>query len=350
MIKNQAGQAIGSQMVTAAGAAFTGAVTAYVTGDAGAETIGSVGAGLCTHKGNGYHTYLPSADETNYNLVAFTFIGAGAVPQTLQITTVPLSQIAALQSTSGLTSIAIPDLLIDAATEVRVARAGGRLEPGVAAWMLRKLNRLVDRWNATPGATWSTPFVSYTPTINFGPHTLGPAVGASWLLTEARPNVILGANVVLNTVTPNVRIPITIRDAVWFQNMPVQRLTSPIVTDLYYESSWPNGKVYLWPLPSTAYPIELRYDSSFTAYGPTDTLYLPNGYQDAVMLSLAEECAGGLGQTVSDDLRRLAGDARVIAFGATLPAPRPAKTRDAGMPGGGGRSSFNYRTGRSKHG
>ena len=72
-------------MVSASdGSAFTGAVTVYVTGDAGVQAVGSVGAGACTHKGNGYHTYAPAQGETNYDLAAFTFIGSGAVPVTVQ--------------------------------------------------------------------------------------------------------------------------------------------------------------------------------------------------------------------------------------------------------------------------
>lgn len=88
MKKNVAGQFVGAQMINAStGAAFTGAVTAYVTGDAGTQALGSVGSGACTHEGNGYHTYAPSQAETNYDLVAVTFIGTGAIPVTVQIYT-----------------------------------------------------------------------------------------------------------------------------------------------------------------------------------------------------------------------------------------------------------------------
>ena len=88
MKTNTAGQAIGAQMVSAAdGSAFTGAVTVYVTGDAGTQAVGSVGSGACVHEGNGYQTYAPAQAETNYALIAFTFIGTGAVPATLQIYT-----------------------------------------------------------------------------------------------------------------------------------------------------------------------------------------------------------------------------------------------------------------------
>lgn len=88
MIKNTASQKVGVQMVSAAdGSAFTGSVTVSVTGDAGTQATGSVGSGACTHEGNGYHTYAPAQAETNYDLVAFTFTGTGAVPQTVQVYT-----------------------------------------------------------------------------------------------------------------------------------------------------------------------------------------------------------------------------------------------------------------------
>lgn len=88
MIKNQTGQVIGAQMVSATdGSAFTGSVTVAVTGDAGTQATGSVGSGACTHEGNGFHTYAPAQAETNYDHVAFTFTGSGAVPVTVQVYT-----------------------------------------------------------------------------------------------------------------------------------------------------------------------------------------------------------------------------------------------------------------------
>lgn len=88
MKKNTASQRIGCQMVSASdGSAFTGSVTVYVTLDAGTQAIGSVGSGACTHEGNGYHTYAPAQAETNGDLAAFTFIGTGAVPATVQVFT-----------------------------------------------------------------------------------------------------------------------------------------------------------------------------------------------------------------------------------------------------------------------
>lgn len=88
MKKNVASQVIGAQLVSATdGSAFTGSVTCYVTGDGGTQAVGSVGSGACTHEGNGFHTYAPAQAETNYDHVAFTFFGSGAIPVTVQLYT-----------------------------------------------------------------------------------------------------------------------------------------------------------------------------------------------------------------------------------------------------------------------
>ena len=92
MKRNTAGQKIGAQLITAAdGSAFSGAVTVYVTKDAGVQTIGSVGSGAATSEGNGYYTYAPSQSETDGDLLAYTFVGTGAIPVTVQV--VPSSEV-----------------------------------------------------------------------------------------------------------------------------------------------------------------------------------------------------------------------------------------------------------------
>lgn len=111
MRRNVASQVVGAQMITAAdGSAFTGSVTVAVTGDGGTQATGSVGSGACTHEGNGFHTYAPAQAETNYDHVAFTFTGTGAIPVTVQVyTSFPQTgdSFARIGATgSGLTSLA----------------------------------------------------------------------------------------------------------------------------------------------------------------------------------------------------------------------------------------------------
>lgn len=88
MRKNVSGQVVCAQMINAStGAAFSGSVTAYVLGDGGTQAAGSVSSGACVSEGNGVFSYAPAQAETNYDHIAFTFIGTGAIPVTVQIYT-----------------------------------------------------------------------------------------------------------------------------------------------------------------------------------------------------------------------------------------------------------------------
>ena len=111
MKKNTAGQKIGAQLVSATdGSAFTGSVTVYVTGDAGTQAVGLVSSGACTHEGNGYHTYAPAQAETNYDLIAFTFTGTGAVPVTVQLETLHDANVTQFGGTAGTFSSGRPEV------------------------------------------------------------------------------------------------------------------------------------------------------------------------------------------------------------------------------------------------
>lgn len=84
MKKNVAGQCISAHILDLEGAPFSGTVTVYVTGDNGSQVIGTTASGVAVSKGNGLYTYSPSAAETNFNHVIFTFVGTGAVSQSPQ--------------------------------------------------------------------------------------------------------------------------------------------------------------------------------------------------------------------------------------------------------------------------
>lgn len=123
MRKNVASQVIGAEMITAAdGTAFTGSVTVYVTGDGGTQALGGTGSGICTHEGNGFHSYVPTQAETNYNHVGFTFVGTGAIPATLQV--YPVSYDPTDSVHLGLT--ALPNAAANAAGGLLISAAGGQ--------------------------------------------------------------------------------------------------------------------------------------------------------------------------------------------------------------------------------
>jgi len=125
MLKNVAGQSIGVQMtVVASGLPFTGAVTIYVTGDRGTQVIGSEGSGLCAHEGNGFHSYAPAQAETNFDHIAWTFLGAGAITVTVQLYTESVTDLSTIMGPGFSASTDTLEAIRDAITASLTALLG----------------------------------------------------------------------------------------------------------------------------------------------------------------------------------------------------------------------------------
>lgn len=213
----------------------------------------------------------------------------------------------------------------------------------MADLVLAKLNRLLDRWNADRAMVYSSVFAAYTLTPGHQPHLIGPGLSLPDFAASQRPVSIEGANIIITTTAPNIRTPLTLRDDEWWRTNAVQGIASTIPTDLYYSADWPNGSIYLWPVPQTAYQLELQLRVILANVTLATTINLPPGYQSAIELTLAEDIANSFGQVVTPKLEQLAREARALIMGVNDVTPRIA-TRDAGMPGGRG-GGYNYRTG-----
>lgn len=345
MIRNQANQVAEAQMISVGtGAAFAGAVTVYVTIDNGVQALGSVGAGVCTLKGHGLYQYAPSQAETDGATIAFTFEGALAVPQTVQYATVTEAQQAALVAATGVGAVPVQTIVNDAMTELGIYQPGQAPSGDDAAFVLGKLNRLFDNWNAAGKAIYAAGFSTFALTPGLNPHTLGPD-SATWTATQ-RPQTIDGMNLLLGSGTSLQRLPIWVRDREWWQTVILPNLPSEIPTDCYYEPSWPNGKLYFVPVPTTAYNVEIRTNLVLAQVALTDSFWMPPGYRDAVTLTLAESIAPTFlrGTPIPAQTKTDARNARALVFDANDMTPR-ISTIDTGMPGSRARSTYNYQTG-----
>lgn len=242
-------------------------------------------------------------------------------------------------------SIVVNAFLRLALAEIRVARAGDVVSPDDQDDALAIFNELLDALNAEERALYTNNITTFTLTPSLQPHTIGLAANTpTFTVTIARPADIKFANLVLTNVTPNVRIPLNLRDEAWWMDQRVRGLTSSIPTDLFYASDWPNGAINLWPVPLTAYGLELNYSTLLAQVAATDTFDLPAGYQQALRLTLAELLAPAFGQTVAQSTKDKARDARARVWGNNDTIPNLC-TRDAGMPGGSG-GGWNFMTGR----
>lgn len=237
------------------------------------------------------------------------------------------------------------DLITEALAEIGVYAQGEVISAGDANFGLSKLNRMLDAWNAQKKFAYEIEYQQYILVPNLSPHTIGPA-GATYTVAQ-RPVKIEACNILLNNVAPYVKSPVNIRNDQFWQNNTVPNVTSSIPTDLYYSPSWPNGQLYFWPVPTTAYGVELwfwKVISQFFAL--TDDVSFPPGYRDCLAYSLAIALAPSFGKSASVELVALTKVARDAVFQNNLDAPK-IMTTDSGIPNQNYKNlpSFNWKTG-----
>lgn len=241
-------------------------------------------------------------------------------------------------------SATVLSVLTDSLQELNVLGQGESLGSDLSAFVLGRFNQLLDNWNAKREAVFVEKFETFTFIANQQDYTIGPS-GADFTTANNRPVSIEAANVILNNVTPTVQNPINLRDYQWWANLTVRAVTTTFPTDCYYAPDWPNGILHFWPKPTIAYGLELVYRNTLSQVTLADTISLPPGYQNALMLTLAEDIAPGLGRVVLPSTTQKAREARARIFANNDFTPRLV-TQDAGMPSHNrNRSSFNYRTG-----
>lgn len=232
------------------------------------------------------------------------------------------------------------DVILDAFYELNIYGAGEVLSPEDQKFGEGKLNRLIDNWNAEGQAVYHDVLNTFTLSSSLSPHTIGPS-GATWTMSPQRPVKLTAANLVINTM----RRPITVHNGEvgWYAGLALPAMSGDPI-DVYYEPDWPNGKLYFYPVPSTAYSVELWSRVVLAAVVAADTFSLPPGYRDAMTLTLAEALVPAYpNSVVSPDLKTGAAKARARIFANNDVTPRLV-TCDAGMPGSR-RGGFDYRTG-----
>jgi hypothetical protein len=335
MIRNQAGQVARLEVMSLAGAPFTGAVTAYVQVDTATQAIGSVGAGVMALQGNGVYLYLPSQAETNGASIEVTGIGAGAAPASKTYETITLAQAQALQTATGPGVRYVLGVIANALFGLNIYHANEPIKVADSTLALFWLNLIFDDWNLDPQASYAAPFTVFAST-GANPETIGPS--GTWVL-PARPPAIQGVAVDLGSGL--YREIFVTDDPAWWA------ARSPILTGspggAYYEASEPNGKLYFTSLPAAATNIRLLLRTTFGRVALTDVLVLPPGYESALTLTLMEAIAEPLHATVSASLATRAGKARALIFSKNLRVPA-LSLRGLGLPGVS-RGWWDYRTG-----
>jgi hypothetical protein len=231
-------------------------------------------------------------------------------------------------------------------------------EAAEAADVQAQANILIDSWNAARAYVWANTFFVGKLTPNLQPHLIGPTGTANFNQAAGilqRPVKILDANILLNALAAapwigqtTVRLKVTVHQdkGKWWSRKAAPGVQSVTPTDMYYEEDYPNGSMFMWVVPTVAYPLELLVQTLLSQYQLADSVQLPQGGTMAFVYSLAEMIAPDFDLPWTANLEQLKRAAlrRFTVLNITSPV---AGTRDAGIPGGRGsgkRSDYNYRS------
>lgn len=125
-------------------------------------------------------------------------------------------------------------------------------------------------------------------------YSVGNVAGYDWLLPLGRPEEMTLAGYIFNTTTPIVENPMKVLTYQEWAALAPKDLVSQFAYMLYYRADVPNGRVFLWPVPtdpSVTYSLYTWQNIQQVASLAT-ALILPPAYQELLEYGLAIRLSG----------------------------------------------------------
>lgn len=207
----------------------------------------------------------------------------------------------------------VRDILTRAMRAARVLGAGEAMDADDAADALLSLNQMLDSWQAERLFVYAVVERQFPLTAGLGVYTLGPAatftaprpVRVEWAFTRDAQNYDRGMQII---------------DDGRFAAITLKTLGNTFPEALFYEATYPNGVVNLWPLPPAALTLHMGCWEVLTQYaGLNDLVQLPPGYEDAIVYSMAERLAPEYGKEATAAVVRIGAKARATVQQNNLP-------------------------------
>ncbi len=174
------------------------------------------------------------------------------------------------------------------------------------------LNWMLGQWALQSGTIPAITREQFTLTAGKGgpsnPYTIGP--GGDFNTTKPPSQASLtGASLVLGGTSPAVIIPRALLTDDQWEGLRIPELTNALFTEVYYNPTYASGlgTINLWPVPNTTANSLILWRKQQIAQftGVTQSVTLPDGYEEPIVGALAQRLAEPFGRTMPpqwDDL------------------------------------------------
>jgi hypothetical protein len=167
---------------------------------------------------------------------------------------------------------------------------------------LTALNQMIDSWNTERLSVFST----IDQIFNWPPSTRIRTLGPTGDFVGQRP-ILLDDSTFFRDASTNVSYGIKFINQQQYNNIAVKTVTSTYPQTIWYNPTYPDIEIYLYPVPSRVLEFHFVSVSPLSAPATLDTvLAFPPGYLRAFRYNLACELAPEFGVEPSAQVRRIA--------------------------------------------
>lgn len=208
-------------------------------------------------------------------------------------------------------AIAARTLCTTALELIGVASAEQPIPAVTAMRALQTLNTMLDAWSTEKLLTYSRPKIPLVLVPDRGTYTWGIQVPPADIPREPPVKLELCLLTVDDT-SPGLEWPLTILDQTQYEaGIYTKALESSYPTYVYLDAAPPTATLYVWPIPTLPYTLQLLPWQAHSPYASYDAvLDWPAGYQDAFETNLGLRLAPFYGVPVAPELRQWAEESK----------------------------------------
>ena len=243
------------------------------------------------------------------------------------------------------------DLIKEAFVEAGIVLPSENLTAPDGEFGRSKLNRMLSSWANKGTMLYTTLIATYTLTPSQQVYTIGRGTSPAADFVADRPvgpgfgKGILQANILIDAAT-DYRTPLRVLGEAEWSQISITDIDTSIPWAIYNDGAAPNSNLYLYGIPSEAHSLELFTRAQLTEYSDLVTdVNVPKGYEEAMIMSLAEALCPSYKLQATAELVRAARLARA-AIASVNVTPPLISTRDSGIPNRTEGTYFDYMFGR----